>query len=210
MASEKVPRSGGSYPLVISLDGPVVIFGAGPVGLRKAEALATSASCIHLVSRDPVPVPPGVDLIVAEVTDRSFCTFVPPDASLVVCAFDDAALNHRIAEYCRGQRILVTNASDGTDSTAVFPNVIEQDGMRLAVSAGGSCPLCSYALKRLIMGTAPWVLPFGILIRRIKDAPYFDKALLEGLYGDGTLRDLLSKGDIDSAVLYVEVTYGDS
>ncbi len=210
MALERAPRTRGSYPLVVSLDGPVVIFGGGPVGLRKAEALATRASCLRLVSRDSVPVPSVVELTVAEVTGSSFSSHIPHDASLVVCAFDDAALNHLIAAYCREQRILVTNASDGADSTAVFPNVIEQDGMLLAVSAGGSCPLCSYALKRCILGTAPWLLPFGLLIGRIKDASYFDKALLEELYGDGALRDILSTGDIDSAVSHVEGTYGDS
>jgi len=207
---EQPLERGGSYPLVILFEGPIVIFGAGRVGVRKAESLAPYCHNITVVSREHANVPAGVRLVCAEVGKDTFSQHIPPDAALVISSFDDGELNHLITDYCKERRILVTNASDGADGTALFPNVFGEEGILVATYGGGSCPVCSYALRRLLDRQAPWLVPFGILVTRIRGASYFDKQLLDALYSDDRLLGILALKDVDAAIRYVEEEYGGS
>ena len=196
-------------PLLVELPGPAVVFGGGSVGMRKAAVLASAHVDVVVVDATTRAVPAGVRLLCMHVTDASFKECIPEDASLVVCALDDTQLNARITTYCRMQGILVTNASEGEQGTALFPNVTRRGPYVAAVSSSGTSPLASYAMRRLLEARASWLLPFGELVSRLSAQGPLSKERIALFMGDESLLVILATGDVDAAVDYVEGGHGD-
>lgn len=57
---------------------------------------------------------------------------------MVLAATDDPVLNHRITELCRMRKIPVNNASCKEDCDFFFPAILQEDGLTIGVSSGGS------------------------------------------------------------------------
>jgi nucleoside-diphosphate-sugar epimerase len=60
-----------------------VVFGAGQVGTTLAERLAAGGHTVRLVSRSSHPAPNGVEMLRADVTDRSACLDAARDAAVL-------------------------------------------------------------------------------------------------------------------------------
>lgn len=60
-----------------------VVFGAGQVGIRLAERLRDAGKRVRVVRRSDGPVPPGVERILGDATDRAFCVHTAAGAAAV-------------------------------------------------------------------------------------------------------------------------------
>ena len=60
-----------------------VVFGAGQVGTTLAERLAAGGHTVRLVSRSSHPAPKGVEMLRADLTDRSACLDSARDATVL-------------------------------------------------------------------------------------------------------------------------------
>ena len=60
-----------------------VVFGAGQVGTTLAERLVAAGHTVRLVSRSSHPAPKGVEMLRADVTDRSACLDAARDATVL-------------------------------------------------------------------------------------------------------------------------------
>lgn len=130
--------------LVLDLKGKsAVVFGAGPVGLRKANYLAQGAD-VTVVARDFADGFDGrVKLRRCEIGD--VIDEMVAGADLVVAATDDRGLNDRIAGAA-ARRSVFCNRADGV-STFLIPSVVERDNYKVAVSTEGRSPGMSKYLR---------------------------------------------------------------
>jgi len=123
------------YPLM--LDGTAIralVVGGGPVAARKARALLDAGAQVRVVARS---VAADLRSAVPGALEKSYEHSDIDDATLIVAATDDAALNARIADEARARGILV-NVADAPDlGTCSTPAVHRSGDVVIAVSAGG-------------------------------------------------------------------------
>ena len=120
-----------------------VVFGAGPVGVRKANYLAQEAEVVAIALRFTEGLDPRVRTIVADI--RGSMNEWLEWADLVVAATDDAELNALLAaEASKGGKPF--NRSEGS-STFLIPSVVSREGYTVAISTHGRSPAMSRFLR---------------------------------------------------------------
>ncbi len=134
------------FPLFISLrDKRILIAGAGKIAARRAGILYSFGAGIVITA-------PECSAEMAELLKKqekeSGGNFVYrkkrfeesdlSGADLVLAATDDDALNHRIVQLCRERKLPVNNASCKGDCDFFFPAILQEDGLTIGVSSGGS------------------------------------------------------------------------
>lgn len=92
---------------------------------------------------------------------------------LVVAASDNHALNHKVADACLQQGILVNVVDDGARSTLTFPAVVQRGSLQVAISTAGCAPALARRLKteleaRLPAFLAPLTQRLGMLRPQVK------------------------------------------
>jgi len=127
------------YPLMVEGSALfAVVVGGGSVATRKVKALLDAGAKVRVVATEA-----GSDLLdlasrlrielVLEAYSRDYLS----DASLVVAATNDAAVNTRIAEDARGLGRLVNVVTAPSDGNCITPAVYRSGEVVVAVSAGG-------------------------------------------------------------------------
>lgn len=118
-------------------------------------------------------------------------------AFLVICATDDAELNHEIARLCRERHIPVNSATGTGDSTFIFPSVIVRDDITVGISTSGQAPALSRHIRQELETALPeW---YGVLGQRL--AAY--RVRLGGLCGVPAVR-----GEIMKALMAYGLSHG--
>lgn len=131
-------------PLFVDMTGrKVAVFGAGPVGLRKANYFAQEAHVTVIGLDFAEGFDTRIDLVKADISDK-MSRWVEW-ADLVVAATNDHVLNGRIAAEAltRGRPC---NRADGV-STFLIPSVVERNGYAIAISTMGRSPGMSKYLR---------------------------------------------------------------
>lgn len=131
-------------PLFVDMTGgKVAVFGAGPVGLRKANYFAQEAHVTVIGLDFAEGFDPRIDLVKADISDE-MSRWVEW-ADLVVAATNDHVLNGRIAAEAstRGRSC---NRADGV-STFLIPSVVERNSYAIAISTMGRSPGMSKYLR---------------------------------------------------------------
>ena len=145
------------YPIQLNLHRkPVLVVGAGSVGLRKAERLLEAGARVLVVSRKSHPRLLELERAAQKnggwlhVEERNYRPDDLKGAFLVFACTDDKALNQQIVELAREQRILVQSASDPEQSDFYVPSEIRRGEFALAISTGGASPaLAKHIRERL-------------------------------------------------------------
>ncbi len=153
-----------TYPIMLNVAGRrCVVVGAGPVGLRKAEALRRAGADVALIDPDPPP-PPAREGIAP--LRRRYDKDHLAGALLVLACTNDAALNARIAADARAAGALVNAADQPEDCDFFVPAVAGEGEVVLAVGTGGASPALAAALKdRLARRLPPRVGAFAGALR---------------------------------------------
>ena len=119
------------FPFFVDLEGKHgLIVGGGAVALRKAQKLLPYGPRLTAVAPK----------LKAEFLRRPFAVTDLDGCAFAVAATDDRALNHRIAELCKKQRIPVNVADSREDSTFLFPALLRRGELSVGVSASGAAP----------------------------------------------------------------------
>jgi uroporphyrin-III C-methyltransferase/precorrin-2 dehydrogenase/sirohydrochlorin ferrochelatase len=118
-----------SYPLHLDLSGKkVLVVGAGPVGVRRAQALARSGAQVSVVALE-APADLGLPLVqrAFEVSDLEGCWLVMTCTGTV----DDV-----VAAACAERQLWCVRADDASLSDAWVPGVARVDDVVVSVTAG--------------------------------------------------------------------------
>jgi precorrin-2 dehydrogenase/sirohydrochlorin ferrochelatase len=203
-------------PLMIDFSGrPVVIFGGGDVGARKAVFFCRDAD-VTVISRSFVAVfsELPVGLITKDIDRMSEGELKDAisGAFLVVAATPDAGMNNRIGNICKRHGILFNNA-EGEEGTALIPSIERGEHFLLAISTEGVSPAVSRYIRELIELACPDLdAMIGVQARlrtalkqRIPDQDTRSRILRDVLH-DRNVWDLLSR-DPEAAWSMVAARY---
>lgn len=182
------------YPVL--LDGSklsALVVGGGAVALRKVRALLEGGVRVAVVAKD---VDPELHTL-AENNSRLTVILAPysaghiVDATIVIAATDDAAVNARVASDATKRHRLVNVVDAPSSGTFLTPAVHRAGDLTIAVSAGR--------------------LPAAAAAIRDRVAERFDGRYATAIAGLRDLRDrLLASGDRDRWKTISQETLGDS
>lgn len=134
------------FPLFINIENkPCLVAGGGKVAMRKVQVLLDFGALVTIAAPAVLEEIKQIKEII--VIEREF---MPEDLigkALVVAATDDTAENHRIAELCKGQGILVNAVDQIEDCSFLFPAYVRQKDVVAAFSSGGKSPVLTQYLK---------------------------------------------------------------
>ena len=138
------------FPVFMEMeDETCLIVGGGRVAYRKAHALCQTGARVHVISKtfderfvglkkDGVQCYEVNDGVEA-VKDWLECENI----ALLICATDDAEINHRLACLGKMNHIPVNSATNPKDCTFYFPSLVRRGDLTIGVSTGGKVPALS-------------------------------------------------------------------
>lgn len=126
-----------------------MVFGAGPVGLRKAAYLAREAK-VTMVDRRAAEVPEGIRLLVGDAKDH---LHLIDGSDIVVAATGVRSIDEMICAEA-GLRGKLINRSDGPGNFLI-PSVVERRNFTVAISTLGRSPGMSRYISKVIDASLP-------------------------------------------------------
>lgn len=121
-----------------------MVFGAGPVGLRKASYLSREADVV-LVDRKVIEAPEGMKVVRGEALEH---LSLIDEADLVVAATGDIEVDSRICEMAR-KKDVPFNRSNGAGEF-IIPSVVERRNFSVAISTLGRSPGMSRHIRLIL------------------------------------------------------------
>lgn len=211
-------------PLFLDLrEQPVIIFGGGRVGLRKAEFFAREAA-VMVLSRSfdaGFDAPQNGSAIQKKCCDLSSLTDTELEgyisgAAVCVAATSDSALNNRIGTIAISCGVHFNNAN-GVAGDTTIPSVIQGENYTVALSTGAKSPAVTHWM-RLILEEAlakacpdiPGMIALQELVRvHLKETEPDQKrraAILWEIVQDSAVHEKLNLG-VSAALAYVMEAY---
>jgi len=138
------------YPVCLDLANlPVLVVGAGAVGLRKIRTLLRWGARVKVVAPRPLPsVEKLAEAGKIVLRKRPYRVSDLAGVRLVFVATDDSAVNARVAADAR-ERGLMINVADRPDlCDFIIPSIVRRGPFVLAISTGGACPAYAKRLRR--------------------------------------------------------------
>jgi siroheme synthase-like protein len=134
-----------------------LVAGGGKIALHKVKILLQFDVNIKVVA--PV-VCKELEALVNENTRlfleiRAFQDNDIKNADMVVAATDSLQLNNHISEICRKNSIPVNAVDMKAASTFIFPAILKEEDVLVAVSTGGESPAGAAYIKRNIKKNMP-------------------------------------------------------
>jgi siroheme synthase-like protein len=189
-------------PMVLNLEGPVVVIGGGDVGLRKVGFLLGFDADVTVVDEREVPLPEGVKLVKRRVTVEDLHVIIPAGTVLVVGALSSEDLNHAIALHCRDNGILVNVVDDPEVSTILFPALSKSGDVNVAVSTSGRVPFLARKVREDLDGRVEEYARWLEVLSPVRDslASIGEKnRVLEAIFTDDETARLVASGDVERA-----------
>ena len=135
----------------------IVIVGGGAVALAKLEALEAAASQVHLLAEKiSAPLAARIEQLGATCVQAAYYEDALNDATLVIAATNDRALNHRIHADAKKRGIAVNVVDTPELCDFIFPAVVRRGDVQIAISTGGASPTLARFLKQRIEQLLPW------------------------------------------------------
>lgn len=156
----------GHFPFFVEITGKKgVVVGGGKVAARKVEKLlAFDPNLTVIAPRIEACIRTQEKLLQKNAAasllfrERAFRMEDLEEADYVIAATDDEALNGRIADYCKKQRIPVNVVDDREKCTFFFPALVKDGPLTIGISTDGQSPLAaSWARKEIAQ-----MLPEGL------------------------------------------------
>ncbi len=130
-----------------------LILGGGTVALRKIEKLLPFSPKLRVIS--PYICPEIRNIPGLELMERAFMPGDEEGAFFVIAATDDPECNHKVADMCRAQNILVNVVDDAQYCSFLFPALVQKGNLTVGISTGGSSPTAAICLKEQIGAQIP-------------------------------------------------------
>jgi precorrin-2 dehydrogenase/sirohydrochlorin ferrochelatase len=140
-------------PLAFKFDGvPVLVIGAGRIGVRKAQQLVETGALVTIVSEELLaPLPEGV----ATVEKRRYRKGDVRGFHLVVSATGDPKVNDEIVAETREERIWLNVVDDPARSSFYFMALHRQGDVTIAVTTEGAAPALAQEIRTLAAQRLP-------------------------------------------------------
>jgi precorrin-2 dehydrogenase / sirohydrochlorin ferrochelatase len=185
-------------PLAFKFDGvPVLVVGAGRVGVRKAEQLIEAGASVTMIAEAfIVPAPLGV----VHVEERRYQRGDLRGYHLVVSATGDLAVNDEIVDEAKEERIWLNVVDDPDRSSFYFMALHRQGEVTIAVTTEGAAPALAQEIRTLAAQRLPDNLgAVAATLREERRAVHERGASTEDVDWRARIRDLLgvdpSRGD---------------
>lgn len=133
-----------------------LVAGGSDAAARKVELLLRAGAKVTVFAAELCPV--LADLATTRVIEQVGRPPEPEEvaaAALVFAGDADAAINRRIAQWARGQRVPVCVLGDPDASSFVVPVVIDRSPMVIAISSGGASPVLTRLLRMRLEALIP-------------------------------------------------------
>jgi siroheme synthase-like protein len=196
------------YPAYIQLkDQPCVVIGGGKIAGGKVEGLLAVRATVTVIS-------PELTSRLHELAKEKHITYLarayqPGDltgAFLVICATDQAEINHQVWKEASTNRQLVNVVDDTPHCNFIAPSILRKGDLTIAISTSGKAPALAVRLKeRFQRELGPEYERFLELAGELREplarhVPDFEtrKALWYELV-DSEILDVLARGDEASA-----------
>lgn len=192
------------YPIYIQLrEQPCVVIGGGKIAEGKVEGLLAAQAHVTLIS--PNLTPRLHELAEEKQIVYVSRTYQPGDltgAFMVICATDQADINHQVWQEATANRQLVNVVDDTPRCNFIAPSILRKGDLTIAISTSGKAPALAVRLKeRLQRELGPEYERFLELAGELREplaqhVPDFEtrKALWYELV-DSEILDLLARGD---------------
>ncbi|HEX4038027.1 MAG TPA: bifunctional precorrin-2 dehydrogenase/sirohydrochlorin ferrochelatase [Acidobacteriaceae bacterium] len=164
-------------PVFLRLEGrPVLVVGAGTVGLAKIRSLHATGARLSVVAPKAVA---EVQALAAEDAlewhPRRFAASDLEGVFLVIAATNDSVVNRGIYEEARRRNVLCNAVDDPPNCDFYFGSVVNRGDVQIAVSTGGRSPALAQRLRREIDAQLPedlgrWLAELGKLREEIRAA----------------------------------------
>jgi precorrin-2 dehydrogenase len=196
------------YPVYIQLkEQPCVVIGGGKIAEGKVEGLLAVEAKVTLISPDLTPH--LQDLVKQNRITYLSRTYQPGDltgAFIVICATDQAEINHQVWQEASANNQLVNVVDDTPRCNFIAPSILRKGDLTIAISTSGKAPAMAVRLKeRLQRELGPEYERFLELAGKLREPlahhiPDFEtrKALWYELV-DSEILDALARGDDESA-----------
>lgn len=181
----------------------VVVFGGGPVALRKCRHF--DGFRIKAVALDILPEIEELaeETVIADVSGDVTKHF--EGADIIVAATNSKEINGRIRDSAKSLGIPVNSAHGGGD--LLIPSVLRRDNYVVAVSSEGKVPAFPpyviAELEKFLDGRFDLMMELLMFLRPIsygKLPTQKERAeYLAGVIADKQIREMLDKGDIERA-----------
>jgi siroheme synthase-like protein len=192
------------YPVYIQLrDRPCVVIGGGKIAEGKVEGLLDVRAQVTVISPDlTARLQALVDANVITHFARPYQAGDLSGAFLVICATDQAEINHQVWQEATANRQLVNVVDDTPRCNFIAPSIVRKGDLTIAISTSGKAPALAVRLKeRLQRELGPEYERFLELAGELREplarrVPDFEtrKALWYELV-DSEILDLLGSGD---------------
>jgi uroporphyrin-III C-methyltransferase/precorrin-2 dehydrogenase/sirohydrochlorin ferrochelatase len=140
------------HPVYLALEGkPVLIVGAGPVGLEKLESLLPTGARITVIApeaREEIQAwhrEGRITYLARTFKDEDIHGFF-----MVVAATNFPAVNHRVFELGNALNVLSNSADDPDNCNFIMAAITRQGPMQAAVSSAGCSPALAQRVRRKI------------------------------------------------------------
>jgi siroheme synthase-like protein len=140
-------------PLAFKLDAlPVLVVGAGAVGVRKATQLLDAGAKVTILSEVfTAPLPEGV----AQVIERRYRRGDLRGFWLVVSATGHSEVNDAIVDEAREEGIWLNVVDDPERSSFYFMALHRQGEVTVAVTTEGAAPALAQEIRTLVAARLP-------------------------------------------------------
>jgi siroheme synthase-like protein len=196
------------YPVYIQLrDQPCIVIGGGKIAAGKVEGLLAVQAQVTVIA-------PDLTLKLNHLVEQEQIAHIarkyqPGDlagAFLVICATDQAEINHQVWQEASANHQLVNVVDDTPRCNFIAPSILRKGDLTIAISTSGKAPALAVRLKeRFQRELGPEYDRFLELAGELREplarhVPDFEtrKALWYELV-DSEILDALARGDESSA-----------
>lgn len=154
------------FPFYIDINNKVcVVIGGGRIAHRKIEILSEFGATIIVIATGicdeiydlkktyDLKNKSGIQQIILKM--REFLDEDILEGDFVVAATDDTILNSHISELCKMNNKLVNVVDVKEECSFVFPAIIKQEELVIAISTGGNSPAMAAKIKQEIKEFIP-------------------------------------------------------
>lgn len=143
------------FPMMINIEGkPVLVVGGNTEGLKKIKVLKNFGAKVTLVAQEAFDEAVGLaDVFYNRGFDDSDIT--ASDYALIVSAVNDRVLDKRIYELAQEKFIPINVVDDIELCTFIFPAIVKEEDVVVAVSSSGKSPIVVKHIKKLIQDILP-------------------------------------------------------
>lgn len=184
------------FPFMVDIKGKqCLVAGGGGIALHKVRILLGFEAHIKVVAPEICEELKALRGDSLELQEREFFDGDVEDVDFVIAATDEEALNYHISDLCRQRRIPVNVVDRKEACSFIFPALIQDKDLLVAISSGGQSPAVVSFVKNKIRENMPDY--YGEMLEQL------------GAYRDFVLEHVDTAGK-RKEIFYRLLEYGDS